>query len=180
MTDREAIATLKELDGKATPGPWVIRTLENFGWNVVEYVGGDRFNIKRVSKCGQEPDAALIVALRNDALRIITRQEAEIEQKDVEIARLRKLVQPSWFYHPDQMEMCLWSPHEVVDEMYDPTPGKYVFEVECATALPSIWCAVHCLTDEEQEAMVTDDRFILTEHASEEEARAALENRNDR
>lgn len=105
---------------------------------------------------------------------VVASLQAQLTEKDAEIARPRKLTQPSWFYHPDEMETCMWSPLEVIDEKYDPAPGKYVFEVECATSLPSIWCAVHCLTDEERDAMDTDDRFIMTEHASEEGARKAL------
>jgi hypothetical protein len=46
-----------------TPGPWVVRTLENFGFNVVHYKGGDRFDIVRVAKCAEEADARLIAAV---------------------------------------------------------------------------------------------------------------------
>lgn len=47
---------------KHTPGPWLVRTLENFGFNVVHYVGGDKFNIALVAKTGNEHDARLIAA----------------------------------------------------------------------------------------------------------------------
>lgn len=45
-----------------TPGPWQVRTLENFGFNVVHYGGGDKFNILRVAKAGEEANARLIAA----------------------------------------------------------------------------------------------------------------------
>ena len=65
---------LKELDAKATPGPWV-RSNDPKKWvsSLAPVTSQDwRDNV--------EADAALIVALRNDALRIITQQEAEIER----------------------------------------------------------------------------------------------------
>ena len=104
--------------------------------------------------------------------------DAENQRLRAEVEALRealgKAQNPLWFYHPDYTEVALFNPHEVIDDYYDPEPGKHVFEIECARPLPSIWCAVHCLTDAEHDAMDTDERFIVTEHASEEEARAAL------
>jgi hypothetical protein len=51
------------LSGSAwTPGPWTVRTLENFGFNVVHYVGGDKFSLIRVAKAGDEANARLIAA----------------------------------------------------------------------------------------------------------------------
>jgi hypothetical protein len=94
---------------------------------------------------------------------------AELAAKDAEIARLRKMARPEWFYHPEETERCWFSPYEVIDEMYDPEPGEHVFEVTCAASLPSIWCAV-TVSDEED----ADERFTFTEHATEAEARAAL------
>lgn len=50
------------MPSRHTPGPWTVRTLENFGFNVVHYIGGDKFDIARVAKCGNEADARLIAA----------------------------------------------------------------------------------------------------------------------
>ena len=99
------------------------------------------------------------------------RQQAadRIEALSAEIERLRKLTYATWFYMPDEGDRCWFSPHEVIDEMYDPEPGNHVFEVECATSLPSIWCAVRVTDDPD-----ADERFTFTEHATEAEARAAL------
>lgn len=92
-----------------------------------------------------------------------------IETQAREIERLRKLTCAMWFYMPDEGDRCWFSPHEVIDEMYDPEPGNHVFEVECATSLPSIWCAVRVTDDPD-----ADERFTFTEHTTEAEARAAL------
>lgn len=59
------VGELRALLEKATPGPWTIRTLENFGFNVVHYLNGNKFDIQRVAKTGGESDAALIAAAVN-------------------------------------------------------------------------------------------------------------------
>lgn len=104
-------------------------------------------------------------------------KRASLDEARAEIARLREALdkarQPTWFYDANEPETCLYSPEEVVDFM-DPKPGKHVFEVECATSLPSIWCAVEVLTDEQMDERETDDRFIIREFSTEAEARAAL------
>jgi len=118
-----------------------------------------------VASSTYEQDAALIVAARNSLPAILT----EIRELRAENARLKKLTIPTWFYHPDYPEYCKFDPSEVIDEDYDPLPGDHVFEIDCAVALPSIWCAVHVSNDPDD-----DERFTYTEHASEAEARAAL------
>ena len=47
---------------KHTPGPWAVRTLENFGFNVVHYIDGDKFDIARVAKCHDEANARFIAS----------------------------------------------------------------------------------------------------------------------
>jgi len=49
-------------ENKHTPAPWRVRTLENFGWNIVYYNNGDKFDIKRISKVNEEANANLIAA----------------------------------------------------------------------------------------------------------------------
>ncbi|MEQ5789051.1 hypothetical protein J3454_14235 [Erythrobacter sp. NFXS35] len=79
-----------------TPGPWVVRTLENFGWNIVHYVGGDKFAIARVAKVTSEADARLIAAspCLLDALKLAENFMAGFEgdelQEDVD-DRLTKI-----------------------------------------------------------------------------------------
>lgn len=100
--------------------------------------------------------------------------KAEVERLREALAAARTAAQtPQWFYHPDYTEVCQFSPWDVID-YYDPEPGKHVLEVECARPLPSIWCAVHVRTQEEMDALETDDRVVFSEHPTEEDARAAL------
>lgn len=105
----------------------------------------------------------------DSALDTLAWQRREIDRLRGEVERLRKLTCATWFYMPDEGDRCWFSPHEVIDEMYDPEPGNHVFEVECATSLPSIWCAVRVTDDPD-----ADERFTFTEHETEAEARAAL------
>lgn len=53
LADREA----------GTDGPWHVRTLENFGFNVVHYVHGDKHSIARIAKIPLEQDARRIARL---------------------------------------------------------------------------------------------------------------------
>lgn len=116
-------------------------------------------SIRERTIAGDQAAAAIIAADRAELVERVKVLEEE----------LRKANLPIWFYHPDHAEVCQWSPQEVVDEYYDPKPGDYVFEVECARPLPSVWCAVRVTSDED-----ADERFTLTEHPTEELARAAL------
>ena len=120
------------------------------------------FNLPLARKLVDNPKTQLPAAMQRQAMDLIETQAREIE-------RLRKLTCATWFYMPDEGDRCWFSPHEVIDEMYDPEPGNHVFEVECATSLPSIWCAVRVTDDPD-----ADERFTFTEHATEAEARAAL------
>jgi hypothetical protein len=95
---------------------------------------------------------------------------ARIEALEADNEKLRKLTLGQWFYPSDGYgsESCHYSPDEVI-EWVDLDPGKHVVEVNVATSLPSIWCAVRVTDDED-----ADERFTFTEHTSEAEARAAL------
>lgn len=101
-------------------------------------------------------------------------------ERDALAAELAKAREPVWFYHPDYTETCQFGLWDVI-EYYDLEPGKHVVEVETARPLPSIWCVVHVLTDKEKDALETDEAWFCTEHATEAEARAALQqkDRND-
>ena len=59
-----------------TDGPWTVRTLENFGWNVVHYRGGDRFNIERVAKSPTEDAARRISRVPDMEAALIEMAEA--------------------------------------------------------------------------------------------------------
>lgn len=88
--------------------------------------------------------------------------------------RIRKMLVPEWFYQNGYgSEDCQDSPDEVVENM-DLKPGRHIVSIDCAGPMPSIWCIVHVRTDEEMDALETDDRVELIEHASEDAARQAL------
>lgn len=102
--------------------------------------------------------------------------EAEVKRLQEE---LRLIKRGEWFYLAGDMssDRCRFSPYEVIDEdwLYDNrAEGSHVIQIEVATHLPDIWCAVRFFTDAEKEARQSDDEYELTEHDSEEAARAAL------
>lgn len=113
----------------------------------------------------------------NDRVKNYQEAAALLRAQAEELERLRgalaKATEPTWFYHPDNTEICQFGIWDVID-YYDLMPGKHVCEVECARSLPSVWCTVHVLTGEEKDAMETDESWLLTEHATEQAARAAL------
>lgn len=101
---------------------------------------------------------------------------ARIEALEAELSRLKR---GEWFYLAGDMssDKCRFSPYEVIDEdwLYDNrSEGDRVIEIEVATPLPSIWCAVHFFSNEEKDARQSDDAYEFTEHPTEEAARAAL------
>lgn len=56
--------------------PWNVRTLDNFGYNIVHYVDGDRFDIARIGKVSLERDAKRIARLPDLEAAYITAVEA--------------------------------------------------------------------------------------------------------
>ena len=107
----------------------------------------------------------------------IERQDAEIAALQARVAELEgdlaKARNPQWFYAEGSEEHCLSDPSDAID-FYDLAVGKHVVPVGCARPLPDIWCAVHVRTKEEREASEHHEPFVFTEHASEDEARAAI------
>ncbi len=100
---------------------------------------------------------------------------AKLAELRAENAKLRKMLVPQWFYADGySSEDCQDSPDEVL-EYLDLKPGKQVSSVDCAGPMPKSWCAVRVLTDDEMDALETDDRVSFTEHDSEQAARQALE-----
>jgi hypothetical protein len=100
--------------------------------------------------------------------------QRRVEDLEAENAKLRGMFAPQWFYADGYAsEDCLDSPDEVLENL-ELKPGKHVVSVDCAGPMPSIWCAVCVLTDEEMDTLETDDRVSFTEHSSEEAARQAL------
>mgnify|MGYP006900560890 CR=1 FL=1 len=107
-------------------------------------------------------------------------QAQEIARLKAENERLNKMLQPEWFYPFDGCdgEATYDNIPELLDEHYfwdRPKIGQHVVKVEAVTTLPSIWAAVRfdctCADPDDCEC---DNDMIVTEHASEAEARAAL------
>ena len=123
----------------------------------------------------------ILEALREQALADLADAQAqENAELRAENERLRKMMQPEWFYAADgyESEACRWSVGEVLNEDYFsdlPKTGQHVVEINVATALPSIWAAVrfNCTCPDPDDCECDND-MIVTEHASEAEARAAL------
>lgn len=87
-TDTAVIRSQMEaLDGH-TPGPLHIRTLENFGWNIVHYQGGSLHDFLRVAKATLEQDARLIAAAPDMRATIPTLCD-EVDRLRAENERLR-------------------------------------------------------------------------------------------
>lgn len=76
-----SVQELSELLDIVTPAPWRTRTLENFGFNIVHYIGGDKFNLARIAKVHEEPNARLIELAPSLALRVIA-LEARLADAD--------------------------------------------------------------------------------------------------
>lgn len=120
-----------------------------------------------ISESGLEEAKALVAA------------KEQAESLAEENARLRKLVDPEWFYLAGDMssDRCRFSVAEVIDEDWlwdNRAEGTAVVQIETATRCPDIWALVHFFTNEEKDARESDDEYEIIEFASEAEARAAL------
>lgn len=110
------VAELTALLEKSTPGPWLIRTLENFGFNIVHYVDGDKFNIQRVAKAGDEDDAKLIVALRNNAKPLLDALQSLQAERD---EALRQRDEQAARYHNHMAECRPWDARAALEPAGD-------------------------------------------------------------
>ena len=100
--------------------------------------------------------------------------EVEAERDGLRAIVEKHQKRAEWFYVTEyEQNECEMSIDDVLDRM-DLGIGSHVICVDVAAPLPSIWCAVRILSDDEADAQETDDRTVFTEHATEVEARAAL------
>lgn len=86
---------LDEIEAKAkaaTTGPWVGRALENFGFNVVRYVNGDKFNIARVAKCSDEANARHIARMDPPTALALVAEVRRLRAENEGIAAIAKLM----------------------------------------------------------------------------------------
>ena len=98
-----------------------------------------------------------------DELERLKQENAELREG------LRKALMPQWFYSADGYEYAMFDPVEVV-EYHDFTPGKYAIEIACARHLPSIYYAIHVLTDAERDKLGTNERCLMEEFQTMAEA----------
>jgi len=93
-----------------------------------------------------------------------------LKQENTELREgLRKALMPQWFYPADGCEYAMFGPGEVV-EYHDFAPGKYAIEITCARHLPSIYYAIHVLTDAERDELGTDEHCLMEEFQTMAEA----------
>jgi hypothetical protein len=126
--------------------------------------------------CGRHREAAQIEAEKVAALRAeLAATKARLGEAEAENERLRKLARPEWFYAPDgyESDSCYDSPESVI-EYAELSIGKHLFEVNCATSLPSLWLAVHVRSEEEMDALDADGDIAITQFATKAEAEAFL------
>ena len=103
---------------------------------------------------------------------------------EAENADLRKQLhaakQAYWFYLGEETasEDCQFSIDDVITESwgYDNRPeGQHVLLVSGARPVADMWVALRFYTDAEKDARDSDDEYFYTVHATEADARAALQ-----
>ena len=135
--------------------------------------------IERLRHCSQNTKDEYLHELTGQAATALTEAEAKLVKAREENERLTKALRPEWFYLAGDMssDRCRFSPSEVIDEDWlwdNRAEGSSVVQIECATPCPDIWVAVRFFTNEEKDERDLDDDYELTEHATEEAARACL------
>lgn len=107
----------------------------------------------------------------------------ELEARVAELeAALTEAKTPSHFvdWSDEGSDFCTDIESVIESAIYDTPPGLHLFEVMTFRQCPTVWAVVHCLTEDEREALGADTDWTLTECATEAEARALLkEPRND-
>lgn len=178
----EARALIEPLTEYA-PGPWKVDSDgdvyadNSFSiaqiWDIVEDFS-EHAETKLILSAPALRDTVAALADLADAL---AQENAKLQAEN---ERLRKTLKPEWFYPADgyESEACRWSVGEVLNEDYFSDlskTGQHVVEINVATPLPSIWAAVRFTCEcADPDKCECDNDMIVTEHASEAEARAAL------
>ena len=101
----------------------------------------------------------------------------ELEARVAELeAALTEAKTPSHFvdWSEEGGDFCTDIESVIESAIYDTPPGLHLFEVMTFRQCPTVWAVVHCLTEDEREALGADTDWTLTECATEAEARALL------
>lgn len=181
----EARALIEPLTGHPD-GPWKVSPaihgvtdVDRFdGRDIFTIYGSDDEKLAAARICAAAPALRDTVAALADLADALAQENSKLQAEN---ERLRKTLKPEWFYPADgyESEACRWSVGEVLDEDYFsdlPKTGQHVVEINVATPLPSIWAAVRFTCEcADPDKCECDNDMIVTEHASEAEARAALQ-----
>jgi len=113
-----------------------------------------------------------------EALRARDERIAELEE------RLRKSNEANWFYLGGDcsLEQCRFCIDECISEdfeWYNAPKGDHVLQISGARPVPDMWISLHYFTEAEMDERQDDEPYAYTVHATEEEARAALKEKND-
>lgn len=137
------IEKLEALAAKATPGPWHIsgtRGRLNLRGHIISVVPSEDGDGGHVCDTlgTSDADAALIIALVNDALPLIRKLQAENDALKAEVARLSK---PEWFYNVEDPEYSGGDVQDVVNDM----DREGVMHVAGAREVWRKWVAIRCV-----------------------------------
>ena len=122
-----------------------------------------------VRKQSDIPTVQLVTAYRAGAAA----SEARIKALEEALAEAKT---PSHFveWSDEGSDFCTDIESVIESAIYDTPPGLHLFEVMTFRQCPTVWAVVHCLTEDEREALGADTDWTLTECATEAEARALL------
>lgn len=113
-----------------------------------------------------------------EALRARDERISELEE------RLRKANKAEWFYYGDDpsSDQCRDSIDECISEDFEwcnKPKGDHVLQISGAKPVPDMWVALRYFTEAEMDERQDDADYVYTVHATEEEARQALKEKND-
>lgn len=114
--------------------------------------------------------------------------DPRIEALAAEVERLREALERAnaahWYYFGDDCgsDQCRFGIDECINEDFEwdnKQEGDHVLQISGARPVPDMWVALHYFTNAEKDERGDDEGYTYTVHATEDEARAALETRND-
>lgn len=130
--------------------------------------------VERLRMCAEDPMWAGHAEVPKT---LLNRAVAEILDLRTKLAKANSA---EWFYYGDDCssDQCRFDINDCISEDFewDNTPeGDHVLKISGARATPDMWVALHYFTEAEKDDRGDDEPYAFTVHASEEEARAAIE-----
>lgn len=112
-TSTEAVEAL--LDG-VTQGPFMTRHLENFGCNIVRYIGGDKFKIERIAKAGSDKVARFFASARELVPALLAERDAlKAALADARETALREAADEA--YDADSFELANYGGNKIAERI---------------------------------------------------------------